>query len=200
MNPRDEIVETCHLMYTRKLADTFGGSISVLKDKKMYMTPRNLGSRFRWQIDVSHLVVWDWPGEAKTPERLPQEADLHLAIYRRMPKIGAVIRAYPQYATVFAATSKPIPPILDAMAERFGEIPLTEPAPLHSPESVENALLLLEEQAPDLSKRALAVLQPRQGLIVAGVDLNQAFDALDRIDSTARCILLANLARLGSKL
>jgi ribulose-5-phosphate 4-epimerase/fuculose-1-phosphate aldolase len=197
MNPREEIVEICHLMYTRKLADTFGGSISVLKDKKMYMTPRNLGSRYHWNIDVNHLQVWDWPGESKSPERLPHEAELHLEIYRRIPTIGAVIRAYPQYATVFAASNKAIPPVLDAMEERYGDIPLAEPAPLHSLESIDNALRQLESQASDLEEHALAVLQPRQGLIVAGLDLNQAFVGLERIDSNARCILLGNLARIG---
>jgi len=49
------------------------------------------------------------------------DALTHIYIYRHMPQVNAIVHTHSNYATSFAALGQPIPAVLTAIADEFGE-------------------------------------------------------------------------------
>jgi len=195
-DPRQQIIETCRVLFARNLSDTVGGNLSVRTGDLVYMTPRYLGSRFHWNIRPDQVLVVDPSRRVVEGEgELSRESALHFGIYDAFPQAGAIVHAHPYYCLVYASAGKPIPPFTEA-TDIFGEIPLAQPAPAETPELAANATAVLREKAQELERHPLAVLLPRHGIVVVGRTLEAAFDALDRIETSARCHLLSRLFQL----
>jgi len=190
---REQIVGIGRLMYQRHLTDAAGGNISVKVQDKILSTPRYAGSKYRWQLRPEQIVALE-DGQIK-PEQaayISREIRVHLAIYQRFPLAKAVIHAHPRYVMPFATLGRPIPPIWEA-TRKFGTIGLVPETPAHSPELAEQVVQALWPQANDLAQHAIAVQIPKHGLVVVGRDLDDAYDALERINGNAECILLCRL-------
>lgn len=191
---RMQIVEIGRLMYDRHLTDSAGGNISVRDGERVYITPRYAGSKQRWQLAPEDIMVVDLEGKLleENPHQLSRESRMHLAIYRTFPLAGAVIHGHPQNIMVFAAAEKSIPPVID-VARKFGVVRPIPWTPAHSEELALKVVETLKPEREALEKHALAVILPRHGIIVAGRDLSDAYDSLERIENNARCVLLSAL-------
>lgn len=190
---KENIVEVARLIYTRKLSDSAGGNISVRQGDYVFITPRYMGERRRWKIEVEDICVLDFNGRIVEGIGSPsRELSAHLGLYRSFPKVGAVIHAHPQYALVFAVAGKPLPPVTE-YAEAYGTIQLVEWAKGGSEELAKNIVSFVKKREAELENHAVPVLIPRHGVIIAGRDLNDAYDTLERIDVNARCIILGRL-------
>ena len=66
-------------------------------------------------------------------------------------------------------------------------------APAHSTELADNIAAAIRGQEDRIKKQAAAALAPRHGLFVLGKDLAAAFDAVERIDGNAYCILFSRM-------
>ena len=195
-DPRPAIVEVARLIYARQLSDSAGGNISVRAGDRIYLTPRYMGSRYRYAITPDQIVVLD----ARTHRvlegtgELSRECRAHLALYRAFAEAGAVIHAHPMYVQVFAAANRPLP----AMTEytlKFGSIPCIGPVKAHSQALADAVVEALGAQRAGFAEHGLAVLLPYHGIIVMGHDLDEAYDVLERMEVNARCALLGALLR-----
>jgi L-fuculose-phosphate aldolase len=89
-------------------------------------------------------------------------------------------------------TGRPIEPVLENTL-KFGPIKVARYAPAHSHDLAEFVAEQIRGQEARIRSQAAAVLAPWHGLFVLGKDLDAAFDATERIDVNARCILLSRL-------
>ena len=78
-----------------------------------------------------HMVVTDLDGNLVEGTYKPSsDLDTHTLLYREFPEIGSVVHTHSEYATSFAQSGLPIPPLGTTHADYFyGAIPCT--APLH---------------------------------------------------------------------
>jgi L-fuculose-phosphate aldolase len=78
--------------------------------------------------------------------------------------------------------------VLEA-TQKFGVTPVVPFAPAHSADLARHVVESLRGREANMRKQAAAVLLPKHGIIVAGLDLWAAIDAVERIDWNAWCIL-----------
>jgi L-fuculose-phosphate aldolase len=60
-------------------------------------------------------------------------------------------------------------------------------------DEVAEAVAAFHGRSDEIARFAAAVLLPAHGVVVAGRDLDHAFDALERVEANARCLLLGAL-------
>ncbi|HRA67110.1 MAG TPA: class II aldolase/adducin family protein, partial [Caldilinea sp.] len=120
--------------------------------------------------------------------RFSREGKAHLAVYREFPDVGAVIHAHPFHVLPFCVAGRSIEPVLEA-TQKFGVTPVVPFAPAHSADLARHVVESLRGREANIRKQAAAVLLPKHGIIVAGLDLWAAIDAVERIDWNAWCIL-----------
>ena len=191
---RQQIAELGAALYQRKLTDAAGGNISARVGDVMVMTPRYAGSRYLWRIKPEQVLVLDLEGHKLAGAGdISREIKVHRKLLTEFYPTGtAVIHAHALNILVFCAAQKPIPPVLDS-TEKFGEIKQVPAAPAHSVELAEYIAAAIRGQEERIQKQAAAVLAPRHGLFAIGKDLPSTFDAVERIDGNAYCILFSRL-------
>jgi L-fuculose-phosphate aldolase len=186
---KKHLCEIAALAYDRHLLDSAGGNFSLRHEGVILCTPRYSGSKRQWQVKPQEIVVMTLEGKVLEGEgETSRETQMHLAIYNTFPEAGGVCHAHPRNVLLFANMRKPIPPTSE-QTEKYGIIPLTTEVPAHS-EAL--ALAVVEALAPQkerLAKHAIACLLPYHGITVAGRDLDDAYDALERLDGS--CHILA---------
>lgn len=185
----EQIIYVARRMFERRLTDMAGGNISVRGGEQLYITPRYAGSKQHWQLTTDDILT----GPIATDDlfqqpRFSREGKAHLAIYRQFPDVGAVIHAHPFHVLPFCVAGRAIEPVLEA-TQKFGVTPVAPFAPAHSADLARHVVDGLRGREASIRKQAAAVLLPKHGIIVAGLDLWAAIDALERIDWNAWCIL-----------
>jgi L-fuculose-phosphate aldolase len=191
---KHEIVRLARLMYTQGLTDTAGGNISARVEGRIYVSPRYMGSRYQFEIITEQISVLDAATHAvlEGPPDLSREIRMHLAAYDRFPEVGAVIHAHPHLLQVFGVAGRAMPPVLEYTA-KFGTVECIAETPSHSQDLANRVVELAARRADQLKRTALAVILPKHGVAVLAPDLNTAYDALERLEENARCILFARL-------
>lgn len=189
----EQIVNAAQLMFARKLTDISGGNISVVDNGQIYITPRYAGSKQHWQLAPEDILCGPVASdELLAHPRCSRETKVHLAVYRTLANVGAVIHAHPFHVQPFVVAEQPIAPVLEA-TQKFGVVELVGAAPAHSQELADNVAAGLRGKEETVAKQAAAVLIPHHGIIVAGKDLLATLDALERIDWNAWCILASRM-------
>jgi len=185
----EQIIYVARRMFERRLSDMAGGNISVRAGDAMYITPRYAGSKQHWQLSTDDILCGALASDELLQQpRFSREGKAHLAIYREFPDVGAVIHAHPFHVLPFCVAGRAIEPVLEA-TQKFGVTPVVPFAPAHSADLARHVVAGLRGREASIRKQAAAVLLPRHGIIVAGLDLWAAIDALERIDWNAWCIL-----------
>lgn len=180
-------------MFGRGMTDAAGGNISVRVRSAdgwaMCMTPRYAAHDKLWQLDPTDVLVLGAAGDLRDGTGVPsRDAHVHAAIYRAVPEAGAVVHAHAPHCLVFATAKRSIPARLDA-ALPFGDVPVVDGG-ADEARAVAAALAASSER---IAGFAAAVLIAGHGIVVAGRDLAHAYDALERIESNARTVLLTPL-------
>ena len=195
---RARIAELGKLLFDRQLTDAAGGNLSARVGDLVCITPRYCGSKWQWNLKPSQVLVCDLDGNQLDGDgQLSRESKVHLGLYRAYPDGQAVVHCHAQNALVFAAACRPIHPVLEDTL-KFGTIGVTRYAPAHSGDLAAFIIDGLRGQESRIQKQAAAVLAPWHGLFVLGKDLDAAFDAAERIDTNARCILMSRLLPGGA--
>jgi L-fuculose-phosphate aldolase len=190
---RKKIAGIGKLLFDRQLTDAAGGNISARVEDLICLTPRFSGSKFQWQLRPEQVLVCDPDGNPLEGEgEISREAKVHFRLYQDYPDGRAVVHAHARNALVFAAACQPIEPVLEDTL-KFGTIQVARYAPAHSHELATFLSECLAGQEARIRKQAAGVLAPWHGLFVLGKDLDSAFDAVERIDVNARCILYSRL-------
>ena len=183
------IVDVVGKLFARRLTDVSGGNISARDGDSMWITPRYAGSRQHWKLatdDIMHAEISS--DDFQDDPCSSRESRIHLAVYRNFPDVHAIIHAHPFHVLPFCVAERPIEMVLES-TQKFGTVDLIEAAPAHSQALADNVAGGLAGKEEAIRTQAAAVIAPRHGLFVAGRDLLAAFDATERIDWNAWCIL-----------
>ena len=190
---RLKVAEIGRLMFERQLTDAAGGNVSARVGDLVCITPRYAGSKHQWRLRPDQVIVSDLNGNHLEGEGvISREARVHYRLYQEFTDGTAVIHGHARNALVFAAARRPIEPVLEDTL-KFGTIQVSKYAPAHSNDLAESIAEVIRGQEERIRKQAAGVLAPWHGLFVLGKDLDAAFDAAERIDVNARCILLSRL-------
>ncbi|MBX3061361.1 MAG: class II aldolase/adducin family protein [Anaerolineae bacterium] len=196
---RAKIAEIGRVMFARFLADAAGGNISVRVGNRICITPRYSGSQKQWQLNTDDVLVADLERNILHGKgKISREAHVHFSLHREFSEYGsAVIHAHARNLLVFAAAAKPLPPVLEA-TRKFGTTPIIDYAPAHSPKLAENIIKAVRGREERIRVQAVGTLAPYHGLFLMGKDLDAAFDAVERLDNNAYCIIMGAML-LGSE-
>lgn len=200
MTPYEELAHFASLTWSRHLSNTAGGNMSVRADgESCYMTRSKNNRDQQWRVTPESILRVRLDGTIVEGEGVvSREFRMHLGLYERFPKVGAVIHAHPLYATTYSALGKSLDPIIESL-DKFGPIPCISPA-LKSltEEFAEAGLQLFENERARVESYGFGVLYPRHGVTTAGPTMIDAFDLLERIEDNAIAALWTQL--LGGRL
>jgi L-ribulose-5-phosphate 4-epimerase len=124
-------------------------------------------------------------GEVLTHSTRPS-VDLphHLYLYRHLPDVRGVIHTHSNYATAFAAVGRPIPLVLTAIADEFGqEIPCA-PYVDNEGEHIGEAILKYRNRSP-------AILMGNHGVFAWGDTPRSALKAAVMVEDVAKTVCIA---------
>ena len=175
---RRRLGEFVRRAYRQRLFISTQGSFSArLGERSFLITPYRVD---RGAIDSEDLVLVE-DGKAEAGANPSRAANIHDAIYRAHPQVGAVINAYPVNATAFSVTGGEI----DTRTIPESYIVVRHPgvAPyglqFEDPEAIAR---MLSENRP-------ALILENDGVLVTGKDVLEAFDRLEVLESTAEALI-----------
>ncbi|MFJ9558437.1 3-oxo-tetronate 4-phosphate decarboxylase [Streptomyces fuscichromogenes] len=177
------IVRTARSLFSRGLTHGSTGNLSVrLADGTLLLTPTgsSLGT-------VTELSRTDIEGRHLDGPRPTKEAFLHAAFYRARPSAHAVVHLHSTHAAAVSCLAdvdpaNVMPPLTAYYAMRVGKLPLL---PYHAPGDP-----TLEPLAETTARDHHAVLLANHGPVVASASLEQAADAIEELEETAKLHLL----------
>ncbi len=113
---------------------------------------------------------------------------MHAAVYRRRPDIGAVVHTHSPYVTAYAIANEPIMPTYEAMI-RFDVI---EPVPVaaYGPRGSERSVSNIVDVLTDTNK---AVLLANHGILVFDSTIEKATHLVLVLEEAAQFTLMAKL-------
>lgn len=184
---RERMVSVGRSLFDRGLTHGSTGNLSArLADGRMLVTPTgsSLGS-----LQAGRLSLLDAEGRHLAGDPPSKEAPLHLAVYRRRPRAGAVVHLHATHSVAVSVLADVdpddvLPPLTAYYVMRVGRLPLL---PYHPPGDA--ALAAAVEAA---ATRHHALLLANHGPVVAGRDLAAAGDAIEELEATARLVLALN--------
>jgi L-fuculose-phosphate aldolase len=188
---RRRLAEVSALAFERRLTDAAGGNLSVRVGDKIVMTPRFAGSQWLWRLRREQILVLDLEANKLEGEGdVSREVKVHKKLLTEFyPDGTAVFHGHPRNVLVFCAAERPIPPVLYS-TQKFGVIEHVVDAPAHTQELADNIAARIRPQIERVRKQAAAVLAPKHGLFILCKDLEAGFDAAERIEGNAYCILM----------
>lgn len=183
---RDAIVERGRSLYDRGYAHGSSGNLSMRIDDAILITPT--GSSLG-RLDPLRLAKLAADGTPLSGDPPSKEAFLHLAMYSQRPRARAIVHLHCTCAVaisclVHADTRNVLQPLTAYHVMRVGTLPLV---PYFRPG--DRAL------AEAVGKEAVthrAVLLANHGPVVSGKSLDDAVDAAEELEQTAKLTLLLN--------
>jgi L-fuculose-phosphate aldolase len=197
-DPRPLMVEIAHLLYSRHLTNSAGGNLSCRVDGRIYITPRYLGSKHRWQLREDMILVFDEDLHSVegNPAMASRESQMHFACYRHFEEINGVVHAHARYLSVFAAAGEPLVPT-NEYTEKFGLVEVVRPLPSHSAELAEAVVAKIAPRREMLRRNGLGLILAWHGAVAVGRDLADAYDTLDRLEDSAHTLLMLRQAQMS---
>ncbi|MGQ4487865.1 aldolase [Streptomyces sp. 372A] len=179
------MVRIARSLFTRGLTHGSTGNLSVrLADGSLLLTPTgsSLGT-----VEEADLSRADLAGQHLDGPRPTKEAFLHAAFYRARPAAHAVVHLHSTHAAAVSCLAgvdpaNALPPLTAYYAMRVGTLPLL---PYHAPGDSS-----LEPLAEQTARTHRALLLANHGPVVAAATLEQAADAIEELEETARLHLL----------
>jgi ribulose-5-phosphate 4-epimerase/fuculose-1-phosphate aldolase len=189
---RAKIARLGGMLFDRHLTDAAGGNMSARVGDVVCMSPSYSGSKRQWQLAPEDVLVSDLDGNVLEGDgKMTREAHVHFRLHREFGQYGTgVIHAHARNVLVFAAMAKPMPPVLEANL-KFGTVPCVEYAPAHSPKLAENIADAIRGNEERIRKQAFGVIAPWHGIFLIGKDIDAAFDAVERWDTNAYILMMA---------
>ncbi len=186
---RDQIATLAQSLYERGL--TFGstGNISARIESGWLMTPTgaSLGA-----IDPARISRLDERGNWVDGDKPTKESFLHLSMYQKRPKAGAVVHLHSTHSVAVSCladidSTDVLPPLTAYYVMRIGTLPMI---PYFPPGDRE-----LAGAVAGLASKHHAILLANHGPIVAGKSLENAVDAVEELEETAKLYLLLGTSR-----
>jgi L-fuculose-phosphate aldolase len=192
---RAKIAYFGRLLFERTLTDAAGGNLSIRVGNRICISPRYSGQQRQWQLAPEDVLICDLDRNILSGTgQISRESNVHFSVHREFGTHGtAVVHCHPRNLLVFAATNRPMEPILEAN-RKFGVTPVVPFAPAHSPKLADHVRAALRGREALISKQAAAVIAPWHGLFLMSKDLDAGFDAAERLDNNAYILLMGGIA------
>ncbi|CAN5477310.1 L-ribulose-5-phosphate 4-epimerase [soil metagenome] len=189
---RRQVAEANHMLPKTGLVTMHSGNASGLDRETgvLYIKPSGMDYE---QITPENLVAVDLNSGQVLDSNLRPSVDLphHLYIYRHLPEVRSVIHTHSNYATAFAALNRPIPLVLTAIADEFGEEIPCAPYIDNEGEHIGEAILKYRNGSP-------AILLGNHGVFAWGNSPRSALKAAVMVEDVAKTVHLA--MQLGTPL
>jgi L-fuculose-phosphate aldolase len=180
LTTKEVVLATAKRMLASGLVEGTSGNISGrIAPELVCVTPSSVAYE---TMTLEDLVVLDLDGAVVEGARSPTtEKDLHLAVLRRYPEIGAVIHSHAVYATMFALAHEPVPAVIEEVVVYLGgEVPCCEYKGTGTAE-------LGEEVASHLGDRGAALLA-NHGLVTCAATPDKALHNAALVERTATIV------------
>lgn len=178
---RADVVETSRRLHANGWVANHDGNVSVrLTGDRFLITATATSKR---DVDDATLLIIDGAGQVLEGRKRPfGELELHRAVYRARPEVGAVLHSHAPFATAFGLVGRELAPIaIPEMVISLGDRVPT--LPRHLPRD-SAAVARLEEAAREHD----AVLISGNGVWTWGLDLNQALLRMELAEHCARIL------------
>lgn len=180
----NKIIKVCKRLYKKNLLAAADGNISCRVGHRILITPSGVHKGF---LKKEQLAVLDLEsGEALlgTPS---SEKLMHLEVYKKCDKAKAVIHAHPPTAVAWSIAR---PRLQELPSESLSEVILAVGHIPFVPYARPGTLQMAEVLAPYLPDRRTMILS-RHGALCWGESLEEAFNGMERIESSAHMLFLA---------
>ncbi len=181
---RDRMCELGRSLFERGLTAGSSGNLSARLDDGFLVTPTNssLG-----RLDPARLSKLDPDGRPVSGDPPSKEAFLHRALYLARPRAGAVVHLHSTHAAAVSCLagldpSDALPPLTPYFVMKIGRLPLVA---YHRPGDPR-----LGDVIRGLADRHAAVLLANHGPVVSGASLDDAVNAAEELEETAKLFLL----------
>ncbi len=171
-------------LFERGYAAGGSGNLSLRLEDGFLLTPTNssLG-----RLIPSRISKLDRQGTPLAGDKPSKECALHLAVYRARPQDGAVVHLHSTAAVAVSCLrgldpDSVLPPLTPYFVMKIGRLPLLGYYPPGDPG--------LAAAVGEALQARRAVLLAHHGTVVAGKDLDDAVQAAEEIEETARLFLL----------
>lgn len=181
---KEKVLETTLRAYAEGLFAGTSGNLSMCDEAKRYVAITPSGIRYE-TMKIDDIMVIGMDGAiVEGPHRPSSEWRMHTMILRRRPDLFAVVHTHSPYATSFAVTGTPVPPILIEMVGFLGgDIPVAGFELPGSEELGAGALRSLEHRH--------ACLLSNHGVIAVGENIDQAFIRAEYVEDAAKIYSLS---------
>jgi len=183
-NTRDQMSFLAKSLFDRGLTFGSSGNLSVRIDDGWLMTPTGstLGA-----LDPGKISKLDLKGRLVSGDQPTKESFLHIAMYEERPLSGAVVHLHSTHSVAVSCLvdineSDVLPPITAYYVMRVGKLPLI---PYFPPGDMD-----LAKAVRELASTHHAVLLANHGPVVAGKTLQDAVNAIEELEETAKLYLM----------
>jgi ribulose-5-phosphate 4-epimerase/fuculose-1-phosphate aldolase len=181
---RERMCELGRSLFERGLTAGSSGNLSARLDDGFLLTPT--GSSLG-RLDPARLSKLDAAGALVAGDPPTKEAFLHRALYLARPGAGGVVHLHSTHAAAVSCLSgldpdDALPPLTPYFVMKIGRLPL---APYHRPGDPR-----LGDVIRGLAARRSAVLLANHGPVVSGATLEDAANAAEELEETAKLFLL----------
>ena len=186
----EQMKTIARLLWERRLTNAYGGNFAVRADEKSFLvTPAFMSEEYHCVLtpEIISLVDFDC-NIIEGGVQLSRETEMHAALLKAFPTVGAVIHAHPMNCMVFAAAEAPIPSVTEA-TELHGAVGLSKFEAATTPEMCASVLAYYEGRRALVEEMPVACILPKHGVVVTGKSLNNAFAMLEVIETNAYCAL-----------
>lgn len=180
------VCETNQELPRRRLIAWTSGNASGRDPETGFVVVKPSGVSFDDLTPESMLVVDLQCNVIEGDLKPSTDALTHVYIYRHRPDVNAIVHTHSNYATSFAALGQPIPAVLTAIADEFGQAIPCAPYCQIGEEQIGEAVV-------NYIGACCAVLLQNHGVFTIGKDLKAALKAAVMCEDVAKTVHLALL-------
>ncbi len=181
---KQDIVCICRMLHRKNYLAATDGNVSVRLGDRLLVTPSGVNKGI---MEAEQVLTVDLEGRVLEGEGRPSsEIRMHLLAYELRPDVTAVVHAHLPYATgCTLAGIDLLEPILPEVVITLGGIPT---APYATPGTEE-----VPEAIRGFIREYDAILLSRHGAMTVGRDVVDAYNKMEKLEHTARVVLVARL-------
>lgn len=161
-----------------------GGNISQRVEGGFLIKPSGISYA---DLTPESMVLCDLDGDLVEGDHTPSsDTAAHAYVYRHMPEVGGQVHTHSNYACGFAAIGEPIPCILTAMADEFGDDIPVGPFAIIGDDSIGRGIVETLR-----GHRSRAVLMRSHGVFTIGRSAKDALKAAIMCEDNAKSAFIA---------
>jgi L-ribulose-5-phosphate 4-epimerase len=160
------------------------GNVSGRDPKTGFIVIKPSGIHYE-DLTPENMVVVDQDGKVVEGKYKPSsDTFAHVFVYRHRPDVNGVVHTHSTFATAWAATGKPIPPVLTAICDEFGgPIPVGAYAKIGGDEIGQEIIRSIGDSP--------AILMKNHGVFTIGKTPEAAVKAAVMVEDVARTVFYA---------